>query len=1205
MPAQDPKIGQLIQALRQRLAGPRLTPTQAKLYSQSVRIRLGQSGLASFTPAEALERLEEAQILLDAAVIEREEAPSGEWRNGIKRAGEMLEWLGQSRALGEEVPCIALAAAAYQVAGYPALSMGLLKAAPDGSTSQVLRHFLMGHFPDLLIEARQRILEGQDALAGELSTEERIDTAIVTETLRAVAIIAAFMKWGDESRLGRAVEKLNSLAALGRHSHARYSGIMARLCSLVASEYSSSALWPKAQSLGQKAGRAGAIAYERFCRKAFLQRRSLVWRSQEIGINHLLAEQSFVLCTPTGSGKTTVAELALIGSLLGESSSPVPATEEEFDLQLIPDEGPLVLYLVPSRALAAEVERKLHADLSDLADNRVVVTGLYGGTDWGPTDAWLTSTSPTVVVCTYEKAEALFRFLGPLFVSRLRAVIVDEAHSVQFDQNLSALSRSESRSLKLEILLIRLLRAVAGRGCRLIALSAVTAGLEDSLARWLVDQQAVPARSDYRSTRQLVGRLECQPGGRFMIHYDLLDRADLVFAGQTDATPYVRDPFPPHPPAPSCAGQGPLVSLRPYLAWAAFHLAQDDMDGRPHSVLISITSNITTYAKSFLTLIEEDWAAERLPTFFSLPTDARRIRLWNECLETCRDYFTAASPEYRLLEHGIVVHHGKMPALLGRRLKQVIEEGIVRIVMATSTLSEGVNLPVEYILLPEVYRQNHILSPQEFLNLIGRAGRPGLGTEGRTLVLVPSVPNPRLPDAWRHRRLIEGYVAAIRSIQARPTQDAPPAATSPLAELLGQIMTEWQKLSGDSGLSDFLSWLESTAAAAPVGEDIPTSIACLDTLDAFLLAALEELKEMQGRLAELDPAEVEAGLREIWALSLAKVTAAREEQLADIFMRRGLAISTLYPDATERRRIYRTTLPPISARSMLAQIPEIVDILKTGGDYAGWDPQQRLEYVESVLERLFVVPRFAPAKKIGQSKVDWREILRWWLNPEHAVKTPKPEQMGLWHEYAATNFAYKANWALGSVTATVLDGLSDSGMATALSIADWAKTGLPWIAFWLKELLTWGTLDPVAAFLLARGRVVTRADGRERAKEYYDATADETDANAILQPGRIRGWVENIVPEERETTRTTEPSSRKLAVRLVAGGALRSGMLRVFPRSDGSGVEWIRHVIDYSSRAGAGIQIPVADIDGDLDFVVSGKTGLFLFENLTVNRGKE
>jgi len=57
---------------------------------------------------------------------------------------------------------------------------------------------------------------------------------------------------------------------------------------------------------------------------------------------------------------------------------------------------------------------------------------------------------------------------------------------------------------------------------------------------------------------------------------------------------------------------------------------------------------------------------------------------------------------------------------------------------------------------------------------------------------------------------------------------------------------------------------------------------------------------------------------------------------------------------------------------------------------------------------------------------------------------------------------------------------------------------------------------------------------------------------------------------------------------------------------DGKNVEWSRHVIDYGSRAGGGMQIPVADIDGDgdLDFAVGGKSGLFLFENMTKGHGR-
>jgi hypothetical protein len=44
---------------------------------------------------------------------------------------------------------------------------------------------------------------------------------------------------------------------------------------------------------------------------------------------------------------------------------------------------------------------------------------------------------------------------------------------------------------------------------------------------------------------------------------------------------------------------------------------------------------------------------------------------------------------------------------------------------------------------------------------------------------------------------------------------------------------------------------------------------------------------------------------------------------------------------------------------------------------------------------------------------------------------------------------------------------------------------------------------------------------------------------------------------------------------------------------------WVKHVIDYSTRAGGGMQLPVADLDGDgdLDFAAPGKSGLYLFVN--------
>ncbi|MBI3209435.1 MAG: VCBS repeat-containing protein [Candidatus Solibacter usitatus] len=61
------------------------------------------------------------------------------------------------------------------------------------------------------------------------------------------------------------------------------------------------------------------------------------------------------------------------------------------------------------------------------------------------------------------------------------------------------------------------------------------------------------------------------------------------------------------------------------------------------------------------------------------------------------------------------------------------------------------------------------------------------------------------------------------------------------------------------------------------------------------------------------------------------------------------------------------------------------------------------------------------------------------------------------------------------------------------------------------------------------------------------------------------------------------------------------------PAPDGKSVLWTRHVIDYSTRTGAGMQIAVADYDGDgdLDIAVGGKSGVYLFENLTAKKKEE
>lgn len=52
---------------------------------------------------------------------------------------------------------------------------------------------------------------------------------------------------------------------------------------------------------------------------------------------------------------------------------------------------------------------------------------------------------------------------------------------------------------------------------------------------------------------------------------------------------------------------------------------------------------------------------------------------------------------------------------------------------------------------------------------------------------------------------------------------------------------------------------------------------------------------------------------------------------------------------------------------------------------------------------------------------------------------------------------------------------------------------------------------------------------------------------------------------------------------------------------------YVKHVLDFGSKTGAGMQVPAVDIDGDgdLDLVAPGKSGLFLFEQVDFQRQRQ
>ncbi len=91
------------------------------------------------------------------------------------------------------------------------------------------------------------------------------------------------------------------------------------------------------------------------------------------------------------------------------------------------------------------------------------------------------------------------------------------------------------------------------------------------------------------------------------------------------------------------------------------------------------------------------------------------------------------------LERGIAAHHaGLLPSFKGA-VEDLFQRGLVKAVFATETLALGINMPARTVVLEKLTKWNgegHVsITPGEYTQLTGRAGRRGIDIEGNAVVL--------------------------------------------------------------------------------------------------------------------------------------------------------------------------------------------------------------------------------------------------------------------------------------------------------------------------------------------------------------------------------------------------------------------------------------------------------------------------------------
>ncbi len=103
----------------------------------------------------------------------------------------------------------------------------------------------------------------------------------------------------------------------------------------------------------------------------------------------------------------------------------------------------------------------------------------------------------------------------------------------------------------------------------------------------------------------------------------------------------------------------------------------------------------------------------------------------------------------KALEQGVAAHHAGLIPPLKEVIEELFQQGFIKVVFATETLALGVNMPARSVVIDRLTKwngQGHVdISPGEFTQLTGRAGRRGIDIEGHAvMVWSPEVDIPSL-----------------------------------------------------------------------------------------------------------------------------------------------------------------------------------------------------------------------------------------------------------------------------------------------------------------------------------------------------------------------------------------------------------------------------------------------------------------------------
>ncbi len=410
------------------------------------------------------------------------------------------------------------------------------------------------------------------------------------------------------------------------------------------------------------------------------------------GIAALRAGRSVLVAAPTGAGKTVVGEFACHDAL---------------------DQGAKCFYTTPIKALSNQKHRDL---VERYGESRV---GLLTG------DRSINGNAPVVVMTTEVLRNMIYEASSTL--QGLRHVVLDEVHYLA----------DRSRGAVWEEVIIQLPSSV-----QLAALSATVSNAEE-FGRWLdsvrdgcevviEEDRPVPLRHHYFVNDKVHDTFRAgRKGGASKEHRDQARQAlggvpnpDVVMlerrARQRNRVSNRGRRMPPDvrlrwPSRPQVIDE---LAARKWLPAILFVFSRQGCEDAVEQLLRARVRLTSAAERTEIATLVDTMLGD-------LPDDDLRVLGFERWRSGLLD--------------GVAAHHAGMVPAFKECVEVLFQRGLLKVVVATETLALGINMPARTVVLERLEKWNgesHVLlTPGEYTQLTGRAGRRGIDRVGHAVVL--------------------------------------------------------------------------------------------------------------------------------------------------------------------------------------------------------------------------------------------------------------------------------------------------------------------------------------------------------------------------------------------------------------------------------------------------------------------------------------